>query len=100
MRSLNPEYTNDDSMCTVWIQVKHKQKVICVKAKRTSMPFELVHTDVRAPFSTPTFGRDRYFILFVDDYTHFTFGWMLTDKKLATCPTANKDCKARVTTSG
>jgi len=86
VRSLIPEYTNDDSMCTVCIQAKHKQKFIQFKVKRTSKPFELVHSHACGPFSTPTFGCNKHFILFADDYTRFTFVWMLSDKKHQTIP--------------
>jgi hypothetical protein len=100
VRSLIPEYTNDDSMCTVCIQAKHKQKFIRVKVKRTTMPFELVHADVCGPFSTPTFGGNKHFILFVDDYTRFTFVWMLSEKKSETCTAAYKAFQARVDAMG
>jgi hypothetical protein len=50
-----------------------------MKVKHTSKPFELVHLEVYRLFSTPTFGRNRHFILFIDDYSHFTFVWMLPD---------------------
>jgi len=53
VRSLIPEYTNDNSMCTVCIQAKQTQKFIRVKVQRTSKPFQLVHSDVCGPFSTP-----------------------------------------------
>ena len=49
-------YTNDDSMCTVCIQAKHKQRFINVPVQRITKPFELVHSDACGPFSTPTFG--------------------------------------------
>jgi len=98
MRSLIPEYTNKDSMCTMCIQAKDKQKFIRFKVKRTLKPFELVHSDVCSPFSTPTFGGNEHFILFVDDYTRFTFVWMLRDQKSETCTTTYKSFQARVTT--
>jgi hypothetical protein len=71
-----------------------------VKVKRTSKPFELVHSDVCGPFSTPTFGGNKNFILFVDDYTLFTFVWMFPDKKWETCTTAYKAFQARVAAMG
>jgi len=100
VRSLIPKYINDDSMCTVCIQAKHKQKFIRVKVKRTTKPFELAHSDVCGPFSTATFGGNKHFILFVDNYTRFTSIWMLPDTKSETCTTAYKAFQARVTTLG
>jgi len=70
MKSLVSGYTHDDFMCTVCIQAKHKQRFIKVQVKNTTTkPFELVHSDVCSPFSTPTFGDNRYYILLIDDYT-------------------------------
>jgi len=87
-------------MCTVCIQAKHKQKFIRVQVKRTSKPVELVHTDECGSFSTPSFGGNKHFIPFVDDYTRFTFVCMLPDKKSETCTTAYKSFQARVAAMG
>jgi len=56
MKTLIDGYTHDDSMCTVCIQAKHKQRFIELPAKCTTKPFELVHLDEWGPFSTPTLG--------------------------------------------
>ena len=88
LRSLIDGYTKDDSMYTVCIQAKHKQKIIKVKTNRTTKPFELVHSDVCGPFSRPTSASHRYYILFIDDYTRYTFVWVLPDKKSKTCISA------------
>ena len=56
LNSLIDRYTHDDSMCTVCIQAKHKQRLIRVPVKGTTKPSELVYADVCGPFSTPTLG--------------------------------------------
>jgi hypothetical protein len=48
-------------MCTACIQAKHKQKLIKVKTKRTTKPFELVHLDVGGAFSMPTAAGHYYY---------------------------------------
>jgi len=93
-------YTNNDSMCTVCIQAKHKQKFIKVPVKRTTKPFELVHSDVCSPFSTPTLGDNRYYILFIDDYTRYTSVWLLPNNKAKTCTSAYQSFQARVDSMG
>jgi len=89
-------YKHDDSMCTVCIQVKHKQRFIRVPVKRTTKPFELVHSDVCGPFSTPTLADNRYYILFIDDYMRYTSVWLLPKQKAMTCTSPYESFQARV----
>ena len=96
IKSLIDGYTHDDSMCTVCIQAKHNQRRIRVPVKRTTKPFELVHSDVCGPFSTLTLGDDRYYILFIDDYTMYTSVWLLRNNKAETCTSAYQSLQARV----
>jgi len=83
-------------MCTVCIQAKHNQRRIRVPVKRTTKPFQLVHSDVCGPFSTLTLGDDRYYILFIDDYTMYTSVWLLRNNKAETCTSAYQSLQARV----
>jgi len=87
-------------MCTVCIQAKHKQKFIKVPVKSTMKPFELVHWDVCGPFSTPTFGDNRYYILFIDDYTRYTSVWLFPNKRAKTCTSAYQSFQAWVDSMG
>jgi hypothetical protein len=87
-------------MCTACIQAKHKQKIMKVKTKCTTKPFELVHSDVCGPLSTPTSAGHRYYILFIDDYTRYTSVWVLPDKKSKTCTSAYQSFQARVDSMG
>jgi len=68
-------------MCTTCIQAKQNQMIIKVKTYCTTMPFEVIHLDVCGPFSIPTDTGFHYYILFIDDYTQYTFVWVLPDKK-------------------
>ena len=87
-------------MCTTCIQTKHKQKIIKLKTKRTTKPFELVHSDVCGPFSTPTSASHRYYILFINDYTRYTSVRVLPYKKSKTCTSAYQSFQARVDSMG
>jgi len=100
MKSLVSGYTHDDTMCTVCIQAKHKERFIKVPVKRTVKRFELLHSDVCGRFSTPTFGHNRYYILFIDDYTRYTSVWLLPNKKAETCTSAYQSFQARVDSMG
>jgi len=47
-------------------------------------------------FSTPTFGDNRYYILFIDEYTRYTSVWLLPNQNAKTCPTAYQFYQPRV----
>jgi len=100
IKSLVKGYTNDDSMCTVCIQAKDKQRFIKVPVKRTTKPFELVHLDMCGPFSTLTFGDNRYYIRFIDDYMRYTSVRLLQDMHAETCTSADRSFQARVDSLG
>jgi hypothetical protein len=100
IKSLVKGLTRDDSMCTVCVQARQKQRFIKVPAKRTMTPFELVQSDVCGPFSTPTFGDNPYYIRFIDDYTRYTSVWLLRNKTAETCTSAYKSSQARVDSMG
>ena len=47
---------------------------------RATRPMELIHSDIWGPFSTPSIGGCRYFVSFIDDYTRFTFVYLMVNK--------------------
>ena len=100
MKTLIDGYTHDDSMCTVCIQAKQEQRFIKVPVKCTTKPFELVHSDVCGPFFTPTLGANRYYILFIDDYTRYTSVWLLPYIEGKTCTSPYQSFQARVESMG
>jgi hypothetical protein len=87
-------------MCTVCIQVKHKERFIRLPVKYTTKPLELVHSDVRGSFSSPTLGDTQYYILFIDDYTRYTSVWLLPNKQSMTCTSAYQSFQARLDSMG
>jgi len=88
MKSLIDRYINDDSMCTVCIQAMHKQRFIKVPVKWTMQACNLVQLHVGGLFGTPTFRDNRYYMLFIDDYTRYTSVWLLPDHPTETCTSA------------
>ena len=50
------------------------------KAWRAMKVLELVHTDVCGPMRTPSLTQNRYFILFIDDYTRMTWVYFMREK--------------------
>ena len=93
-------YTHDDSMRTVSIHAKQKQRFIKAPVKRTTKPFEFVYSDGCSPFSTPTFGDNRYYIILIDDYIRYTSVWLLPNKRAVTCTSAYQSFQARIDSMG
>lgn len=58
----------------------HRQPFPKGVAWRAKQPLELVHTDVCGPMSTISHGNNRYFILFIDDFTRMTWVYFLKQK--------------------
>jgi len=100
MRSLIDGFEDLNGMCDVCLHAQHKQKFIRTKVKRTTRPFELVHSDTCSPFSLLTKGGHLHYILFVDDYTRWTTVYLLPDKKQETCIASNQHYQAKVDARG
>ena len=70
--------------------------VSCVAAKQTrtpnsspatrisTIPLQLVHSDVAGPMRTSSLGGARYFVLFIDDYSRFTAVFTIRQKSEVT----------------
>ena len=67
----------------------------CINGKQTRLPFNkvkdksyikrplfIVHSDVCGPITPPTIDNRNYFVLFVDEYTHYCVVYMLTSNQL------------------
>ncbi|KAG7563872.1 Integrase catalytic core [Arabidopsis suecica] len=50
---------------------------------KTKEKLEIVHTDVYGPMQTVSLNGSRYFLLFVDDYTHMAWVYFLKQKSEA-----------------
>ena len=55
---------------------KHTKK----GATRSTQLLEIIHTDICGPFDVPTFGGEKYFITFIDDYSRYCYLYLLHDK--------------------
>jgi hypothetical protein len=65
----------------------------CIKGKQTnkfkkgviksSYVLDFIHTDICGPFSTPCFTGHKYFITFIDDYSRYSYIYLLSDKAQA-----------------
>ena len=75
---------DQDSMqtCEVCIQAKMTKKPF-PKVERTTCILELVHTDICELNGILTRGGNRYFITFIDDFTKFTYVYLMRNKDQA-----------------
>ena len=84
MRSLIDGFTHEDTQCDVCVQAKHRQKFTRTMVKRTTTPYELVHSDVCGPFASPTHKGYKYFILYIDDYSRYSDVYLLPNTLVTT----------------
>lgn len=51
---------------------KHHFVCYLLRNKRVDYPFEFVHSDIWGPASVSSTLGFRYFIIFIDDFSHMT----------------------------
>jgi hypothetical protein len=100
MRSLIDGLKHDDQKCEVCFKAKQKRKIIRIPVKPTTRPYELVHSDLCGPFTTPSLGGKRYYIVFIDDYSRYTEVYLLADKRAETCTGAFQQYQAHAKARG
>ena len=72
---------NGDSVCQGCIMGKqHRKEFPKDGGKRASDFLELVHSDVCGPMSISSLGGSRYFVTFIDDYSHYTQVYFIKHK--------------------
>ena len=59
--------------CIKGKQAKHTKK----GATRSTQLLEIVHTDICEPFDVSSFGKERYFITIIDDYSRYGYVYLL-----------------------
>ena len=62
--------------CIKGKQTKHTKK----GATRSTQLLEIIHTDICGPFDAPSFGGEKYFITFIDDFSRYGYIYLLHDK--------------------
>jgi hypothetical protein len=50
------------------------------KSQRASVPLDLIHSDLMGPFPHPSINKVRFFLIFVDDFSRFTWIYFLRKK--------------------
>ncbi|WVY90763.1 hypothetical protein V8G54_036277 [Vigna mungo] len=65
--------------CAIGKQSRSKFKSFA--PKRAKQPLEVVHSDVCGPFDVPSLGGNKYFLIFVDEWTRKIWLYLLKEKK-------------------
>ena len=66
--------------CEACVNGKHKRAPFKSRSSKSTKPLELVHSDVCGKMNTPSLGGGEYFLTFIDDYTHYTWVYVLKRK--------------------
>jgi transposase InsO family protein len=65
-------------VCEECVLGKHPQeKFDKGKSQRTFAPLDLIHSDLMGPFPHPYFRKSRFVLIFVDDFSRFTWIYFL-----------------------
>ena len=58
----------------------HRSPFPAASVKQSKQPLELVHSDVCGKIGTPSLSGAEYFLTFTDDYTHYSWVYVLKRK--------------------
>ena len=68
-------------MCEACLLGKHERRSFPKETtSRTSKSLQLLPTDVCVPVDPPSFGKRKYFLLFIDDFSRKTWVYFLKQK--------------------
>ncbi|KAL0331212.1 UNVERIFIED_CONTAM: Retrovirus-related Pol polyprotein from transposon TNT 1-94 [Sesamum angustifolium] len=76
-----PQIQAVEGACEACLQGKqHKKPFPSETSWRAKAVLELIHTDVCGPMRTPSHEQNRYFIIFIDDYSRMTWVYFMREK--------------------
>lgn len=73
---------NKSSVCDACMRAKARQLPYPISVSRSSAPLDLIFSDVWGP-AIDSFGNNKYYISFIDDYSKFTWVYLLRHKSNA-----------------
>ena len=72
--------SNLGGVCTGCMMGKQHRDAFPNEGKKASEPLALIHSDLCGPMSTPSLGKARYLLTFIDDATRFKHVCFLQSK--------------------
>jgi hypothetical protein len=98
LKALLPSISQPKELCDTCILAKHTRAAHRkTPATRATRPFELLHSDSCAILA-PSFSGAMHYLLFIDDYTRWTFVCFLIHKTAENCTRAFKGILALIRT--
>jgi hypothetical protein len=77
-----PDIHFSKGVCEGWVLGKHPQeKFDKGKSQRDSSPLDMIHNDLMGPFPHPSIRKERFFLIFVDDFSGFAWIYFLRKKQ-------------------
>ncbi|UYV79748.1 FHDC1 [Cordylochernes scorpioides] len=70
----------ENDVCEICIMAKQTRKSFGNERSRATRPLEIVHTDLCGPIEPLTHDNKKYIMTFLDDYTHFCYVYLLSNK--------------------
>ena len=76
-----PDIHSSKGICEGFVLGKHPQeKFDKGKSQRASAPSDLIHSDLMGPFLHLSINKARFFLICVEDFSHFTWIYFLRKK--------------------
>ncbi|RDY09484.1 hypothetical protein CR513_06137, partial [Mucuna pruriens] len=79
-----PHINHPNQLCEACLLGKHARRSFPKEAKsRANEPLQLMHTDICGPIDLPSFSKNKYFLLFINDFNRKTWVYFLKHKSEA-----------------
>lgn len=69
-----------DSLCEICIKANHVRFPFNTERKRATRSLEIIHTDFCEPTESMTWDKKNYFVVFLDNYSHFLMVYLIKNK--------------------
>lgn len=80
LKSFKLDYSLSDHVYSACQMAKSHRLPFVLSDSRAMKPFDLVHSDLWGPSPISSITSVKYFLLFIDDYTRFTWLYLLNNK--------------------
>ena len=70
----------DFCICVDYIKGKHVNHPIKKASTSSTQLLEIIHNDICGSFNVSSFSGEKYFITFIDDFSHYGYMYLLQEK--------------------